>query len=169
VETDEFDDQIREFGLITAIEDIGYPRYIITVEFPERQLKRDFNFNVEADHLDVEGLNELNGKYATLYYASEFEPNLYHLHIKGKTLFGEYAPEYLEGTEKIIGVLSNTDEPTPGDLLGVVKVLAKSGEAISFEYFVTEEIVEGNKQLVTAYCMMRGVETITRLEASESN
>jgi hypothetical protein len=125
VETDEFDDQIREFGLITAIEDIGYPRYIITVEFPEGQLKRDFNFNVEAGHLDVEGLNALNGKYATLYHTSELEPNLYDLHIKRKTLFGEYAPEYLEGTEKIIGVLSNADEPTARDLPGVVKVTAK--------------------------------------------
>lgn len=166
-ETERPDDEISEFGKIINIEDSGYPLHIITFEFPERQMKRDFNFNVESGILNLEGLLALQDQFVTLYYTSELETNLYDIHNNGVTVIGEDAPESTEGLKEIIGKLSGAENATTSDSPGKITITAEDGETVSFEWFVTEELVKVNAQNVTAFYQLRGVETITGIKVSE--
>jgi len=63
---DEQDDELRAYGLIETIEDGAYPFFVVTVNFVEREMKADFNLNIEAISLNQEGLTSLIGKYAII-------------------------------------------------------------------------------------------------------
>ena len=160
------DDDIQEFGIIERIEDGAYPFYVVSVNFVERNMKHDFNLNIEAISLDVESLNNLEGKYATIFYTSELENRLIDLHYEGASLFGEYAPEYDSSWKNITGTLSGADEATPGDLPDVISITA-GDEKMDFELFIDPETVTANGKMVTAYYYIRGVETITNIRPSE--
>ena len=67
------DDEIREFGIISNIEDGIYPMFIFTVEFPDRGFQMDFNLNMEYANIDPKSIDQLIGKYASFYYTSELE------------------------------------------------------------------------------------------------
>lgn len=126
------DEDIQEYGIIEAIEDGGYPFFVVTVNFVERALKQDFNLNIEAISLDAEKLHQLRGKYATIFYTSELENSLSDLHYQGTSLFGEYAPEMDNSWKQITGTLQGANKPTPGDLPGKISVV-NDKEEITFE------------------------------------
>lgn len=60
--------------------------FVVTVDFPERQMQVDFNLNIEAIELDVSTLNNLIGKLATIYYLSELNNDLYDLQLNAKSI-----------------------------------------------------------------------------------
>lgn len=162
------DDELNEFGIVTSIEDTGYPMFAIDVEFPERQMTASYTFNVEKSPMNAEELMALNGKYATFYYITEDELQLADVLFEGKTLLGEYGLDEYEGFDTATGKLAGADEPTPGDLPGKVTVTTNSGETLSFKYFVTNEMVAVNEKEVTIYYYEMGVNEITYLWASEN-
>jgi hypothetical protein len=163
------DEEVREFGRIIGIEDSGYPRYYISVEFPEREFTEDFNINLEEGIINLENLSKLNGKYVTLYYISEETPDLMDMVYACESVLGEYAPEYVQGWKEITGVLSGAEETTPGDLPGEVTIKAKNGEEMSFEYFVEDAMVAANGKEVTVYYDYRYQNRITYLMPSKND
>ena len=161
------DDEIREFGIISNIEDGIYPMFIFTVEFPDRGFQMDFNLNMEYANIDPKSIDQLIGKYASFYYTSELENDLLDMHFQGKSLMGDYAPEVSDNWKKVNGVLSGAESPTISDLPGSISITDKSGEVFEFEYYVDEMMVKANGQEVNAFYTIRGVEDITYLRVSE--
>ncbi|NPD44400.1 MULTISPECIES: hypothetical protein [unclassified Lentimicrobium] len=161
------DDEIREFGIISNIEDGIYPMFIVTIEFPEREFQMDFNLNMEYANIDPKSIDLLIGKYASFYYTSELENRLIDMHFQGKSLMGDYAPEVSDNWKKVNGVLSGAESPTISDLPGSISITDKSGEVFEFEYYVDEMMVKANGQEVNAFYTLRGVEDITYLRVSE--
>jgi len=163
------DDEIREFGQIISIEDSGYPMYVVTLDFPERQMKYSFNLNIEAISLSDETLHTLIDKYVTIYYLAELENILNDIQHKGKSLLGEYTPELDKDWYEITGELSGADEETPGDLPGLITVSNNAGESLTFNVFVTSEMVAVNGKTVTVFYSEKGVSNITYILPSEYN
>lgn len=162
------DDEIGEFGIVKHLEDAGYPIFIVTMEFPERQTTADFLLNVEASSLEYDEWLKLQGSYATIYYTSEDEVNVLDIEAEGKTLLGEYAPDDHEGLTAFTGILHGADEPTPGDLPGLFSVTNAKDEEVEFEYYATEAEVLWNEKEVTIYYTMQGRERITYVSPSEN-
>lgn len=165
-ETDDLNDELREFGIIENIEDGAYPFFVVTVNFVERKMKIDFKLNVENISLDINGLYDLVGKYATIYYTSELENNLTDLHVDGNSLLGEY-PEFNPDLHKITGVLGGAANVTAGDLPSTLSITDNNGEKMDFEWFIDSEIVKENGKTVTAFYNLRGVHEIINILPSE--
>ncbi|MBT7828412.1 MAG: hypothetical protein HN600_17630 [Bacteroidetes bacterium] len=163
------DEEIQEYGLLKAIEDGVYPMFILTIEFPERNMTADFNLNIEEISLDHTSLYELKDKYVTLYYLSEMENMLAYIQYEGKSLLGEYAPEMDPEWKTISGVLSGAESETMSDLPDEIIVTTNEGEKISFKEYITPEIVAANGKEVDVFYTIRGTETITKLVASDSD
>lgn len=161
------DYEIREFGIIANVEDGVYPMFIVTVEFPERQLEADFNVNIEAIANDVEKLYNLKGSYVTFYYVIEDDNNIYDIRFQGKSLLGENASE-IEGCDEVTGILSGAEKETNSDLLDEMIVTYENGRKVSFEDYITPEMVGVNGKEITVYYQTRSNETITFIRPSEN-
>lgn len=161
------DEEIREYGKIINIEDGVYPMFVVTFELPERQMKSMFKLNIEAITLDSETLAGLEGKYISFYYTSELENDLADIHLNGTTLLGEYAPELNLSWKNITGVLKGAENETMSDLPDEITVTDENGKVISFEYYITPEMVAANGKVVKAYYLIRGIETITYVSPAE--
>jgi hypothetical protein len=170
------DDELQDVGIIESIEDGNYPFFVVTVNFVKREMKIDFNLNIESISLDIAGLNELIGKYAAFHYTSELENNLNDLQIEGKSLFGEYAPEYDTNSSQIKGALNGADAVTPGDLPSMISVADLEGKKMNFELFIDSETVKANNKTVDAFydiisvhCAHKYPKKVHRLAIMESN
>lgn len=161
------EDEIQEYGVISEIEDSAYPVFNITVEFPERQMQATFYLNIESISLDMESLYKLRGKYATIYYTSDEENDLYDMKLDGNSLFGEYAPEEDYSTNNIVGILSGAEAITMSDLPGKIYVTDKNGRQFLFEWYVDEMMVKANGKTVTAYFSTKYTNKITHIIPSE--
>lgn len=167
-DADSYDDEtLNEFGLIENIEDGAYPFFVVTVEFVERQMKINFNLNIESVPMDVNQLYEAVGKYASIDYTSELEKSLLDLHYDGSSVFGEYAPEFDSEWNKFSGLLSGADQQTAGDLPDTITITAGDGQKMNFESFIDADMVKANGKTVDVYYYQRGVNTIVGLEVSE--
>ncbi len=138
------DSEIREYGRVIGIEDGAYPMFIITVEFPERNMRHDYNLNNESIGISVESLYNFMGKYATIYYLSELENFLLDIQLNGISLMGEYAPKKDTTWKSITGILEGAEEVSGGDLPDEVSVTDILGKKISFKEFITPEMVAAN-------------------------
>lgn len=162
------DDPISEIGLLKEVEDTGYPIAVLRIEFPERGFEEYFTVNFEE--LKTTNINKLRswvGKYIAFSYESDIENALMDIHVKGKTIFGEYAPELTPEMIKIVGILKGADEETPGDLPGRVSITTKEKEVYEFDYFVTPEMVALNGKTVTAYYEERTANTIKSIKLTK--
>jgi hypothetical protein len=161
------DEEIREFGLITAIEDGPYPFFSVTVEFPERKMTVSFTVNIENLALDSAQLMALQGQYAKIHYVTKMENMLMDLRYNGKSLEEEGAAESVQTPKKITGVLSGAESVTAGDLPDVISVTDAQGRKLDFEEYITDSVVAVNGKTVTASYYTRGSQIITYLEASK--
>lgn len=159
------DDEIREYGLITEIGDTGYPRFYIDVEFPERNMRASFSFNVEESPLNMEQLTAMEGKYATIYYVIEDDPRIEAIVRECEPVFGEISPES-NGGKEITGVLTGATSLS-GDLPGTITVTASDGSSIEFEVFIEDDIMAVNDEEVTVFYYENSASKITYLKASE--
>ncbi|MBT8220636.1 MAG: hypothetical protein KJP00_12475 [Bacteroidia bacterium] len=167
-DSDDMDDLIQEYGIIDHIEDGVYPMFVITVEFPERELRQDFDLNIESMALDHVSLINLQGQYATIHYQSELENMLLDIHDDATSILGEYAPKFDPEWKSITGTLQGATSETVSDLPDEITILDASGETMKFEYYITPEMVALNGQKVTAYYYVRGVHTIVDLVPSNN-
>lgn len=155
------ENELREYGRVLAIEDGVYPMFVVSVEFPEKGTFEEFNLNIEAVDVTVEELQEMNGRYVTLYYTSEIESYLHELTSEGKVILDSKAID--PGWKEVRGILEGADEETASDLPGSIAVLTDEGGRVEFPCYITPEMVEVNGAEVTAVYAERGVETITYL------
>ena len=161
------DDEIREYGIIKSIEDGQYPMFVVTVEFPERQTKADFNLNVESIAQSSTELYNMKGKYATLYYTDLSENILMDIHFDEKTLYGKDAPEIDNSYKSITGILSGAEKETAGDLPNTLYITDASGNKMPFDEFIISEVVAKNGKTVTGYYYTKYNQSITYLKKSE--
>lgn len=157
------DEELNEYGIITAIEDSGYPMSMVSVSFPEREMNFDFLLN-EEDVMLSHGLMEFLDQYATIYYEIIDSNDIMDIIFEGQSLLGEYAPEDHEGLEKFEGTLKRATSAS-GDLPSTISV-AGENETLDFEYFVDEDLIAINGQKITVYYYQRARELITYMELS---
>ncbi|WP_299211134.1 hypothetical protein [uncultured Dokdonia sp.] len=161
------DEVLQEYGQIENIEDGAYPFFIVTVNFIGSRAKIDLDLNIESMSLDVEGLNKLEGKYATIYYTSELRNNLQDLHYNGTSVFGEYAADYNKSWDQITGTLKGAGTVTAGDLPSFISIAGNEGENLDFEVFIDDEMVKANGKTVTVFYVTDVVNIITDILPSE--
>ncbi len=159
---------IPEMGLLTHVEDSGYPFATLTIEFPERNFSEYFTINMEeVKNGSIEDLQTYIGQYITFEYTSEFQYTLLDIYYESYSIFGsEVAPEG-EGIRSIEGVLYGAENITEGDLPGEVSVFANDGENHYFPYFVTQEMVAVNEKVVTVFYEIRSQHVITAIQLVE--
>jgi len=160
------DDEIREYGLLTAIGDTGYPMFYIDVEFTERNISASFSFNVEESPLDMAQLTAMEGKYATIYYIIDDDPYIEAIVRECEPVYGEITAESTGGKE-ITGILSGATSLS-GDLPSTITVTANDGTKIDFRLFIEDdEILAVNNEEVTVFYFESSSNKITYLKASE--
>lgn len=160
------DDELHEIGQVTAVEDGGYPRYIVTIVFHPGQPGFDLNANAEALGLGSGGLEALKGKTVTVYYTSEDEPDLRDIRLKGASVLGDDAPESVAGLSKISGRLSGAGDVSGGDLPDTITVTTAGGKLMSFEAFISTGMTKADGQEVTVFYDTRPMNRITYLKAN---
>lgn len=161
-------EEVREFGLITEIEDGPYPFFSVTMAFPERNASASFTVNIEDIAQDSVQLNALRGRYASIYYIPKMEHMLMDLQYNGASVQEDGAPDPAQALERMTGVLSGADSVTAGDLPDVVSITDAQGRKIEFEVYVADSMVAVNGKTVTAFYYTRGTQIITYLESSEN-
>ena len=156
---------IPEMGKIKLVEDSGYPFAAITIEFPERNFSESFTINLEeVKSVTFSERNTHIGKYVKFTYNSETSYALLDVFVDSRSVFGsELAPEG-EGIKSIEGILHGADEVTPGDLPDEVMITASDGENLSFQFFVTPELVSVNGKKVTGFYDERTLNSIKSIE-----
>ena len=159
------DEEIREYGLIQSIEDGPYPMFVMSVEFPERQMRIDFDLNIESVDMDRSLLDKLPGSYATIFYLSEVTSMLEDVLVEGESVFGEYAPEYDSSWSTMSGTLQGAKTPS-GDLPGQVVVVSEDGREIHLTTFIDDDLIAANGKQVEAFYADRYSNRITYLRPS---
>ena len=160
-------DPIKEFGLIRAAEDAGYPFMVLTIEFPERQFSENFQLNLsEFPGLDPGQMAAAVGKYAAFEYVSLVENALLEVKSDGKPLLKIDGVNLAE-LKQIRGILSGAEVETTGDLPGMLYIKTEEEYVEEFPFFVTPELVEANGKQVVGYFDQRVLNTIVSLEIKE--
>jgi hypothetical protein len=155
------EDQVRERGLIRQIEDSGYPFVNLTIEFPERQFEENFVLNLEeVENVDQATINKWVGKYVTFNYTSNITNALLDVRMDGASLLGMSDEDLPEEVQKITGVLSGASEVTTGDLPVLIRITDPHERSLSFEFFVTEEMVNAEGMIVEGFFQERTSNTI---------
>lgn len=160
-------DEIREYGILTSIEDAPYPMFSIDVEFPERQMNMSFIFNVEESPLDMGALLDMKGKYATIYYIIEDDPRIEAIVLECEPVYGEISPESNE-VKEITGVLSGATSVS-GDLPGTITITASDGTQKEFKLYIDEAVIAANDEEVTVFYYEHSTSKITYLKAAEED
>lgn len=161
------DEEIREYGILTEIEDAPYPMFSIDVEFPERQSAASFLFNVEESPLDMGALLDMKGKYATIYYIIEDDPRIEAIVLECEPVYGEISPES-NGGKEITGVLSGATSVS-GDLPGTITITAQDGTQKEFKLYIDEAVIAVNDEEVTVFYYEHGTSKITYLKPAEED
>ncbi len=160
-------DPIKEFGLIQAAEDAGYPFMVLTIEFPERQFSENFQLNLEEfPDLDPGKMAAAVGKYAAFEYVSLVENALLEVKYNGKPLLKTTGVNLAE-LKQIRGILSGAETETTGDLPGMLYIQTEEEHVEAFPFFVTPELVGANGKQVVGYFDQRVQNTIVSLELKE--
>jgi hypothetical protein len=160
-------DPIKEFGLVKAAEDAGYPFMVLTIEFPERQFEENFQLNLEEfPDLDPGKMAAAVGKYASFEYISLVENALLEVKYNGKPLLKMDGVNLAE-LNKIQGILSGAEFETTGDLPGMLYIKTEEEYVESFPFFVTPELVAANGKQVVGYFEQRVQNTILSFEIKE--
>jgi hypothetical protein len=161
------DDEIKEMGLLKAVEDGGYPFATLTIEFPERKFTEYFSINFEeARGANLATIQNWIGKYVSFGYTSELTNALLDLHMEEKSLVSEEKITLGPDVKKITGILSGANEETPGDLPREVTITADNDTSLRFSFFVTKEMVEANGKEVVGFYEERTQNSIKRIKLS---
>ncbi|WP_435355059.1 hypothetical protein [Emticicia sp. SJ17W-69] len=159
------DDEIREMGLLKEVEDSGYPIATLRIEFPERKFEEYFTVNLEeVPGADINKMRDGVGKYVSFLYKSEPTNALLDVQVNGKSITNEAPIEIKPETKRVVGILKGADEETPGDLPGTVTITTKENTTLSFDFFVTKEMVAVNGKRVVGYYEERTQNIITALK-----
>ena len=156
----------RGIGELTAVEDGGYPMYVVTIVFQPGQPGFELTANAEDLGLGAGGLEALKGKRVAVGYTREDEPDLRDIQLKGASVLGDEAPASVSGLLKISGRLSGAGEVSGGDLPDTVTVTPAGGKPMTFEAFVSEGMTRADGREVTVFYETRPRNRITSLKAN---
>lgn len=160
------DDAINERGLLKSVEDSGYPMATLTIEFPERNFTEHFIINLEAvKGVTMNNLNKWVGKYVAFSYTSDFANTLMDLRVNGKSIFNDNPIEITAETKKITGILKGAKAETSGDLPDKISIVSKDNN-LTFDFFITKEVVNVNGKKVTGFYEERVENTIKSIKLS---
>jgi hypothetical protein len=160
------DDELTEFGILKHIEDGAYPMFTLTIEFPEREMEVIFSFNQEYANFSGSSIYDFLEKYVSIYYTSDEENNLYDLIYNGNSVLGDDGFQD-EALKTINGALSGAEEETYADLPSTIQITSRDGTKLSFQYFITPEMLAVNGKQVTAFYQTAHKHNITYLRASK--
>lgn len=158
---------ITERGLLTLVEDAGYPMVVLTIDFPERDFSEQFVMNLaEVNTLDARVLYGAVGKYVSFDYSSVIFNALLELEYNGRSLLYDdgSTPALNDDTYIITGILSNAEYETSGDLPDELFITTEEEITERFPFFITPEIVEANGALVMGFYEQRTQNTIHAIE-----
>lgn len=139
-------------GTLVAAEDAGFPLFNLAISPPGASEPTVITWNSEGS-TDVDGvsIDELVGKTVTVTYESRPERSALRLVHAGTDLLyfpDDSVPELPSGAVTVSGVLSGAAVPTAGDLPDTLTLTTSDGRVITFEYFITPEMVVANGQMV---------------------
>jgi hypothetical protein len=161
-------DPITERGVLTELEDGGYPFATLTIEFPERNFKEHFTINLEeVKSVNMATLNGWLGKHISFEYNSEVENALIDLKSNGKSVFPKGNRPPIAGAKAITGILSNAAEATQGDIPSELYIKTEEEITEKFPFFITEDIVKLNGKTVVGYYQQRTKNTIVSMKLIE--
>lgn len=136
-------------GKLTALEDSGYPMAFLTVEGADN-VATNVSFNQEdGKAFAMETLSAHLNKTVTIEYEVKSEQAAMDIHVNGKSLVGEMP---IDGAQKLTGTLIAT-EATNSDLPGTFSLKMADGKTMTFDYFVTEDMVKNNGKTADVYMM----------------
>jgi hypothetical protein len=139
-------------GKLTEVEDAGYPMAFLSIVPTGQTSKVTINFNQEiAPAFKIEELSKMLNKNVAASYEEKIEMVAVDIQVGGKTIVGtEGAP--MPDWQKMSGTLTAT-EATKGDMPGTFSLKTADGKSMSFEYFVTPEMVAQNGKTVDVFAM----------------
>jgi hypothetical protein len=145
------DGETRIDGVVTLVEDGGYPQFTVTVQ-PETGEPLALYLNAESGaDLNTQQPGSFSGQTVTAYYTTADDPLLIALQSSnGAPIVTPDGPALANDDQTITGVLSGADAVTNSDLPDIVTVTDAQGAAHNFEYYITEAMVAANGQQVTA-------------------
>tara|TARA_R110002074_G_C12483895_1_gene661194 strand:- start:28 stop:648 length:621 start_codon:yes stop_codon:yes gene_type:complete len=159
------DDLLHETGLVTHVEDNGYPTYTFTIQFRADQPGFDLTANVAELDLGDASPESFTGKTVSVDYVSGEEPNLMDMRASDRSVLGSDAPEETDPNWKnITGTLSGAEAVVGGDLPDEITVTAADGQKLTFKTYVNAEMVPANGKTVTALYGTRYFNRIVRLQ-----
>ena len=159
-------EMLFETGLLTQVEDAGYPMVGLYFDFPERDFSEYFSINLEENHaVDINILEASVDHYVHFGYTSVLENELVDLMLDDESLLDEpmEVPDDVE-LYSITGILSNAEEVTSSDLPGEFYIQTEEEITEVFPYYITERIAEANGSSVVAIYVQRAVNTIHSFE-----
>jgi hypothetical protein len=139
-------------GQLTEVEDGGYPMATLSIVPTGQPSQVTINFNQEiAPAFKIEDLNKMLNKNVVASYEEKTEMVAVDIQVGGKTIVGtEGAP--MPDWQKMSGTLTAT-EATKGDMPGTFSLKTADGKNMSFEYFITPEMVAQNGKTVDVFAM----------------
>lgn len=164
--TENVDDNVlHETGVVTHVEDNGYPTYTFTVQLHAGQPGVDITANFANLDLGDASPESFAGKTVSLDYVSSEEPDLMDLRADGHSVLGEDTPlESNPDWKSITGALSGADAISGGDLPEEITVTTTDGQKLTFKIYVNAEMVPANGKTVTTLYSSRYFNRITRLQ-----
>jgi hypothetical protein len=142
-------------GLVTAVEDNGYPIYTITVHFEGAEAETALTANAADVDLGASA-QKLKGKKVFVRYLDRAEPDLMEMLGDEQSLLAEEEPRDIDPAWKeVTGTLQGAAEVSHGDLPDRIAVVPSDGPKVEFNYFITEDMARANGKTVTAYYGMR--------------
>lgn len=139
-----------ETGIIKEAEDAGYPLLSVTIKFPQRNWEESFNLNVEEIKVSQKQILNGIGKPVAIAFEKEMNAALMDLQSEGKSIFAITTSANERQLKKITGTLSGAENHTAGDRPGTITIVSTNKEKVSFQYFITPEIVRYNGKTLTA-------------------
>ena len=115
----------------------------------------------------MEDLYNMEGEYVTINYTSDVEYFINDMHFDGKTIFGEYAPDFDPELETFTGILLDAESVTTSDLPSTIRVVNDSGEEHKFEYHIDDDMVAVNGKEVKVFYSIRYSDNIIDIKSSK--
>ncbi len=144
------DDVLTEFGILSDIEDSGYPFFSANMTFPERNMVIPFTLNAEALGMAPDEIAALEGQYVTIDYTTDLEKTVYEIELEGDFLMGTKDRAELSDYNTARGLMGGA-EITMGDLPGTFYLEDAEGGHVYFEEFIDDDMMKGNGHDVVIY------------------
>lgn len=146
-------DETSLTGVVTQVEDGGYPRFTVHVTPEGGGEAVVFYLNAESG-VDLGGAQPgaFAGRAALIYYTSTELPFLLDIRTtQGRSLLYDDGRGIPTEGASMTGALSGADSVTAGDLPDEIIITAADDQALAFEFFVDRRIAASNGRQVTAY------------------